>query len=752
MAVRMHLKPGLVPAADRLESSPDTLVVREPTIGSTSRSKGSLYAIVTIRAGGGNHAEEATRLVAETIERQYYYDESAGIPICLEKAIRSANQRLRHGRESHGLARGAVGAAVAVVRGHELYVATLGDADAFLIRQARLLTLPDEERGPGLPDETDARVGVWRGDLVVGDTLLLASRNVTSTVGTEELKNAAVTLHPQSAAEHLHHLFLAGGGERSDALMVLEAAEMPATRSDRKLVPVRPAEPLAGAPERSPIPLADPLAGAAAAVSGGARRAREAASDATASVVDRVLDLLPRRRTRYRRVVPLADRTESHRRVAIAFLAFLLVVVTLGLGAWFVGGALGGGTDVGKLSDTDRAIQSAQADASQVFDGNLLANDPNRAQQLLHDAWLQLDQAATLGAPASATSTLRQQVLGGLDKLDEVTYTTSSTLLSFAGAATPVNLASLVRGPDGAAYVIDSKAGSVLRIDLSARSSKTLFKKGAGGGKGMGAPVALAASGPDVLVLDDVQGLWRWRPSDAKGNGTLARLKLGGTTALGSDVTEIAGYVRNQDSGLYFFYVVDPSSKQILRYSPAADGSGYPNDPTDYLASPADVSGVRSIFIDGDVYTLQGDGVTRYNSGQASSFALQAPPDQGDVRPGHDYRLLAATGARGQGRLYVYDGLHQRILAFAKSDGSYQGQFIVETGSTGYIDMHGMAVVERTGGLAPVLVWATTDRIMASPLEPAPEPGVSPSPSASGSAKPTAKPTAKPKATPTRRP
>jgi hypothetical protein len=748
----MHLKPGLVPAADRLESSPDTLVVREPTIGSTSRSKGSLYAIVTVRAVSGNHAAEATRLVAETIERQYYYDESAGIPICLEKAIRSANQRLRHGRESHGLTRGAVGAAVAVVRGHELYVATLGDADAFLVRQARLLTLPEEERGPGLPDETDARVGVWRGDLVVGDTLLLAARNVTSKVGTEELKNAAVTLHPQSAAEHLHHLFVAAGGERSDALMVLEAAELPATRSERKLVPVRPAEPLAGAPERSPIPLADPLAGAAAAVSGGARRAREAASDATAGLVDRFLDLLPRRRTRYRRVVPMADRTESHRRVAIAFLAFLAVVVTLGVGAWFVGGALGGGADVSKVSDTERAIQAAQDDATQVFDGNLLVNDAEKAQRLLHDAWLKLDQAATLGAPASALASLREKVQGGLDRLDLVTYTTSSTLVSFATATPTVDLAGLVRGPDGAAYVIDRKAAAVLRVDLAGRTSKVLFKKGAGGGKGIGTPVVLATAGPDVLVFDDAQGLWRWRPSDAKGSGTLARLKLGGTTALGSDVTSIAGYVRNPDSGLYFFYAVDPSSKQILRYSPAADGSGYPTDPTDYLATPADVSGVRAIYIDGDVYTLASDGVTRYNGGQASSFELKTPPDQDDVRPGHDYRLLASTGGRGQGRLWVWDSRHQRILAFAKADGSYQGQFIVETGSTGYFDLHGMAIVERTGGQSPVLVWATTDRIMASPLEPAPEPGVSPSPSPSGSGKATPRPTVKPKATPTRRP
>ena len=46
-----------------------------------------------------------------------------------------------------------------------------------------------------------------------GDAILLVARNVTETVGTEELKNAVVTLHPQSAAEHLHNLFVAAGGE-----------------------------------------------------------------------------------------------------------------------------------------------------------------------------------------------------------------------------------------------------------------------------------------------------------------------------------------------------------------------------------------------------------------------------------------------------------------------------------------------------------------------------------------------------------
>ena len=60
----------------------------EPATGSKSRSKGNLYLVVSSATVGGR-AREATALVAETIRREYYYDESAGVPICLEKAVRA---------------------------------------------------------------------------------------------------------------------------------------------------------------------------------------------------------------------------------------------------------------------------------------------------------------------------------------------------------------------------------------------------------------------------------------------------------------------------------------------------------------------------------------------------------------------------------------------------------------------------------------------------------------------------------------
>ena len=114
-------------------------------------------------------------MVADTIRNEYYYDESAGIRQCLIKVLGIANKRLTHQRDRYGLghqgeAVGPIGVAVAVVRGRELYVATVGPAEAYLIRQARLSTLPDPNGERGLP-AMELEPEVWRGELNVGDSL-----------------------------------------------------------------------------------------------------------------------------------------------------------------------------------------------------------------------------------------------------------------------------------------------------------------------------------------------------------------------------------------------------------------------------------------------------------------------------------------------------------------------------------------------------------------------------------------------------
>ena len=110
MATRLEIQHGLINERDRLSTSADTVSVTRPSTGSKTRSKGVLFIVVG-SAIPGPRAREATKLVAETIRHEYYYDESAGVPVCLEKAIKAADRRLRSSREGAGLPPGSLGVA-----------------------------------------------------------------------------------------------------------------------------------------------------------------------------------------------------------------------------------------------------------------------------------------------------------------------------------------------------------------------------------------------------------------------------------------------------------------------------------------------------------------------------------------------------------------------------------------------------------------------------------------------------------------
>ena len=747
MAVRLHTNLGLVPEDERLEASPDAVLVQEPTVGATARSKGSLYAIASAR-GATVRARDGTRLLLETIQREYYYDESAGIPICLQKAIRTANRRLAHRRDLH-LPPGGLAAVVAVVRDRELYVATVGDADAFLARQGRFLTLPDAERGPGLPTPGDLEVDVWRGELLVGDVVLIGSRELAERLGTEELRQAITTLHPGPAARHLHNRLVAQGTQGSDAVMVVEASEVPATRVEHQLVPVRPAAPLAGAPDHSPIPLADSVVGGVTAVRGTARRATDAGATALVAHHDRGLDLLPRRGPSPQRVRSVTDRRAAERRVATAVLGVLVLVLFVGVGYWLVSGGLRGKTaEIQKVNSGEDALATAREQIGQVFGGgsDLVKADPQQALTILRTAWRELDQAQQAGAAAGIVEFYQEQVSAGLDQLYFTVQTAATTLVTMSKLDPAADLSGLVLGPDGAAYSIDRAAHTVVRFDLAKKTASVVVREGDGGADGVGDPWLLTVGGPDVVIVDHNGGVWRWRPADRNGHGTLGLIVMNHSVTWGNGLTDVETFVHDTDAGLYNLYVVDPSSQQILRYAPAADGSGFPSDPTGYLATAQDVSGFEQVFIDGDIYALSTSTVTHFVNGRPDSgFSLDTPPDDQDLRPGHDYRLMTASSTRGQGTLYLYDATHQRIVAFDKATGAYKGEYVAAVGTPQLVDLRGMFLLDPGGGATPSIVWVTGDRLMVTPLQPG-QAGASASPT------PTASPHATRRPAATRRP
>lgn len=754
MAVRLQMKLGVVAEAEHLEDSPDTVAVVEPTIGATTRSKGSLYVVVS-GTGRARRLQEATRLVADTVQGEYYYDESAGLIACLEKAIRTANRKLAANGDRLGLGGdggGSIGLGVAVVRGSELYVTTVGPVEAYLVHQAHLLTLPDPNADIALPAD-DLAPHIWRGEVAAGDTLVLVSRNITATLGTDELKDAINTLHPQAAMERAHARFVAAGGTGSDGAIAIEAVEVSSTSQRGRLVPARPPEPLAGAPDRSPIPLADSVGGGVAAVSSGASRARSAAGHAAGGAIRRLQELLPRRGPRYRRVTPAATRRESQRRAAVAVLAFVAIAATLGVGLWLVGGSNSGVID--EVTAGEKALEIAKEDLRLVFHNgaNLVVDDPAKAEELLRDAHAQLDEAAANGVPAATLRPLRAEVIEGLDDLYGVVDVAPRTAFSFEGQEQAFDLVAMVLGPDGVPYVLDRTTKTVYRVDLRAKKATAVVRSGAtAAGTKVGDPKLLATGGPDVVVIDSKNVLWRWRPADAKGKGTLARVRVAESATWGADILAVGTYVRNADDGLYNLYVLDPSEQQILRYSPAQDGSGYPAPASGYLTTPQDVSAVTSMYIDGEVYLADGGIVERFVAGRSGDWGPEAPPDE-LLRPPPAYRIIASPGTRGEGVMYGYDPGSDRILAFDKVSGKYQAQFRIAGQGLDWADLRAFFVVNRASGQAPILYWIDAQRIgvttlqdISTPPTPPPAPTGSPGASPAGSAKPTAKP--KPAVTP----
>lgn len=719
MASRLHLKIGVVAERDRLSSSADSILVTEPSTGSRARSKGNLYLIVTARTDGGGRPRDAAALVAETLRRDYYYDESAGIPVCLEKAVRSANRRLRHQREGHGLPPGAIGASIAVIRGNELYLTTIGDGDAYLVRHARLL-VPEHHASGGIPAADGMRIDVWRGEFALGDTLVLASRTLTDVLGTEEIKNAVVTLHPQSAVEHLHHLFLASSGQGSDALLAIEATESSMSRGEQRLVPAAAAEPvLAGAFDRGGV--RDPLGGAAHAIQGGAGRAEAAIGNAFAGVADRIIDLLPQRRAKFRPVRPPATRRDSQRRYALTLLMLIAFISIAGGLAYALSVIRPTDRPITAVNAADAAFADARGRLDRALGaGDIPVGDEASATKLLRDAWRSLDQAKAAGVPDTRIAPLRARAATGLDVVYRTRHTNATPIVRFADALPGADPRDLVMGPPqdpGAVYFIDRASDSVVRIELASGRAAIVIKAGDGAGGGIGQPAQLGAGGPDVLVIDARGDLWRWRPSDTGGRGTLSQYPVGGDTKWGADVADFATFLVNSDSGLYNLYVVDPAADQILRYQPTADGGGF-SQPSDYLAAASSegVKSFRGLLIDGDVYALAPDAVLRHESGRRTDFALAALPDASDLRPTHEYQLFAASGARRTGKLYLWDRLNDRIIVFGKN-GGYLEQFVARPPTPPFQDLRGIVIQEQGEGVAPNLYWLTPTALYVSPLQ-----------------------------------
>lgn len=749
MAVRLHMNLGLLAESQRLPDSADTVVVVEPSIGSISRTKGSLYLLVT--GAGGRKLRDATKLVAERVRDDYYYDLSAGISVCLRKAIRGANKVLLHSpdRPAVGADEAApIGLALAVVRSNELYVATVGPAEAYMVRQARLLTLPDASPDSGMPAEDIDGPEVWHGEITAGDCLILMSPNVTRRIGLGPIQDAVLQLHPQSAVEEIHRQFRSSslGSVGGDGLLFMEATEVASTQKASPLKPVWPGESLAGAPEHSPIPLADTVAGGVATMQMTARHAQIAADGWLRRSVYSLFERMPRRSMSRGRVTPLIVRRERRQRAAFAVIGLLAIIAIVGTSMWFVSGA-SRSDNVDRQQQAQQAFTKATADIEYVYGGgrDLMTSDPETAAVYLQDAFKQLNTAETNGYPPALLIEPRGRVIVGLDQYYHVTIIQPHIVLSFGTD----DLEGLVLGPDQDGYVLDSTVNKVYWVDLHTGASIPVVAVGQEpprGGGIVGNPRLMTTGGQDVLVLDSFNSLWRWRPSlgSTTGRGILVKISIPDNEYWGLGTRALGTYLRNTNTGQYDFYIVLPNRQQVIKYPAALDGSGFPRETkSNYLSVAQDLSGVDDMYIDGKVYLVNQGKITPYLLGQAvHGWTINPLPDT-LIRPGLPFytRLTADSPTQGDRTFYAYDGPTRRIVAFKETDGSIAGEYMVSPDSPLLSALKGMFVTTESDGSNPTLYWVESGNLMSASLAGTPSPTPTPSPSAA-SAPPSQSPSA----------
>jgi hypothetical protein len=741
MTNRFATRIGLPSAEERPADAFDVVAFHEPAFGSLARTKGSLFLLAQL-TGGSPSLARAAREALDAIQRDYYYDLSAGVTVSLARALGGANRRLYHGRKGLGIPRRSGVSIVAfVVRGREAHVAKLGPASAVIVRDGRMYEVPP----PPAVTEEDPRIRrrrvaatlgealevdpyTWHGALAAGDRIGLVSRHVAHTIGVDELKRALATMPPGRAIEHLQRVFAIRGGSGSDGILALEVTELASTATTHQLEPVRPAEPFAGLPDQSPVPLAD-------AIGRGLHRAGDAAEGAKTAfgrgvlvLITWILAFVPRRRPGYPRSIPRTADREQYRRHRLGLVGMALVAGVLAVGSTVAGLPAARPTDAIPRASIARAaiadaVELVRAVEERVDGADLVDRDPERAVELLADAHAEVARALSVGVADDQLAPLQRRIDRRLDALYLVARIEIADLVvDLAADLEDVDPVDMVAASDGSLWILDAGRGRVVRADPADGSVAVVYRAGQelASGDVPGDPWLIATAATDVVVIDRQRTAWRIDLAER----IPRRMALEGAAEISSESTLIGALQHRPPLEIFNLYLVDGATGEIDRWSPpVVIPVTYPDPPEPFLTDVPDLDPreARDLRVDVNAWLLHADTVTRVDFGSPqdqADYSLDRPPDA-DVRPGLDYRLLDGATVGDRDFLYVYDAANDRIVAFQRADGAFVRQWMASddgVAAASFGDVRGLSVTSVSDG-PPVALLLTGDGVLRLVLE-----------------------------------
>lgn len=585
--------------AELRPGTPDVIIASEPTLGATLRTKGRFYFLCEVARQQGNAGGDVAKEVADLARQEYYYDLSAGIEVSLRKALRQANRRAAQRlRDQRG--RVTLHCACAVVVNNELYAARIGAAQVFLVRRARLF-LPGDEPGEladfvhrtttreaeSLGGIADVLPDVWRQSVEPGDTLILASGALVEGLGAEALKNAAITLHPRAAAEHINDRAVADGVVGSAAAIFIEVTA--ATGTAGRVAPAPPS------PEATEVLIAEGIRSRFESVWRRRPKVTQAigaaavpAAKAMGKTVAVGFELMPRRAPPLpHRPDTARDRSRRQRRAA-SLLAVLLLLVAGGIGAL----AYRDYQQNRVTGDYALAVLSIESDISAAQRAaDRKPPDNEMARQKIDHARAGLDVAArSPAADPAKIAALRDQLSTLDDRISGVVLDLARVTGTDGRPIAPGSKPTALVGTTNGLYAADPGGGRLWRIFGDPMQVASVLTRGT---LGVANPRLVSNLGEVVYSLDDQMHLWRTE-------GTGVADVTPDDSATWKTVDAMSVFVAN-------LYILDATSGQVWKHE------SFPGTPfqkaVGYLTDPIPTGTGRSLAVDQDIWivTTQGD-------------------------------------------------------------------------------------------------------------------------------------------------
>lgn len=384
---------------------------------------------------------------------------------------------------------------------------------------------------------------------------------------------------------------------------------------------------------------------------------------------------------------------ESWRPWAIG--AFLLTVVIALL--WWT---------IPALLDEDREAQLADAINAAVAQITVAEQsiDANEQRTQAEAALTEIARARSVDPtdPRIAALAARAQgVLDGLDAIHELSD--PRVVLPFDGVITaPFDPANLIFG-GGSLWLLDGASGRVLGVDPTGGGTSAASEAGdsvtevyrAGevyDGAAAREPIGITwdAVAQRLLVLDAARTLFEVAQTiDGPTTPTIVPLRAAADLR---SIVDITAY----DSNLY---LLDPEGGDVWRYLPA--GGGFDSERSGLLGR-AVFTDARRLYVDGDVFVLEGQTLRRFTRGAEAEAMLS----------GIDRAIQGAAGIVGETEsslLYIADRGNRRVVVTTR-DGVFQRQYVHPE----LFDLRGLAL--SPGG--DFLYVLTAEAIVEFPLTP----------------------------------